>query len=192
MAEGQSSFLRRAVRRSLAASGITAAILYGWWQAVENARAPHSLPKTELGTPLALGRVALTPLALHLRPASPSATDGRPLLVLSAKVENVTGETQAAPFGYPPRLVTVETDRLAFETPEIILLRDRQPLRQLQPRIAEEVEIIWKTPANWQAEDLSFTYFQQQFKLKDNLYGRSSWLGYSAVASMVMTPETAQ
>lgn len=191
MAEDQSSFLRRTTRRALAASGITAAILYGWWQAVEGARTPPSLPEIKTGSSLALGRVVLTPLSIELRPAASSSEGAQPQLVLSALVENVTGETQAAAFGYPPRLVTIEADELAFDAPEITLLRDRQPLYQLQPRMPEEVEIIWKTPASWQPGELSITFFRQQFKLKDNLYARSSWLGYSAVARMVTTPKAA-
>src|SRR3546814_2771584 len=67
-----------------------------------------------------------------------SSEGAQPQLVLSALVENVTGETQAAAFGYPPRLVTIEADELAFDAPEITLLRDRQPLYQLQPRRSEE------------------------------------------------------
>jgi hypothetical protein len=51
------------------------------------------------------------------------------------------------------------------------------------------VEITWHTPENWHAEELSLTFYRQQFKLKDNLYGRSNWLGYSAVARMAAMPE---
>jgi len=189
MADQQSSLVRRTTRRALAASGITAAILYGWWQAIESARMVPTLPEAQIGLPLALGRVALTPLSLQLRSAAPSSSSAQPLLVLSARVENVTGETQFAPFGYPPRLVTAEADKLAFDAPEITLLRDHQPLYQLQPRMPEVVEIAWQPPEDWQTGKLSLTFFQQQFKLKDNLYGRSNWLGYSAVARLAATPE---
>ncbi|WP_353146096.1 hypothetical protein [Pollutimonas bauzanensis] len=180
MAEQQSSLMRRTIRRALAASGITAAILYGWWQTIEAARTAPVVPETQLGSPLALGRVTLTPLSLQLR---------SDLLVLSARVENVTSETQPAPLGYPPRLVTVEADNVAFSAPEVTLLRDRQALYQLQPRMPEDVEITWQVPEGWQAGKLSLTFFQQQFKLKDNLYGRSNWLGYSAAAHMAAIPE---
>ncbi|NYT84837.1 hypothetical protein [Pollutimonas harenae] len=192
MAEEQSSFLRRTTRRALAASGITAAILYGWWQAIEGARTAPSLPEVQPGSSLALGRVLLTPLSIELRPAAPHSKNAQTQLVLSAIVENVTSETQAAAFGYPPRLVTVEADQLEFGAPDITLLRDRQPLLQLQPRMPEKVEIAWQAPAGWQTgEKLSLTFFRQQFKLKDNLYARSSWLGYSPVARMAATPKAA-
>jgi len=187
MAEQQPSLMRRSVRRALAASGITAAILYTWWQAIEGARTVSVLPQAQVGSPLALGRVELTPLSLQLRPAPTS--DAPPLLVLSAQVENVTGETQSAPFGYPPRLVVIEADTAAFDHPDITLLRDRQPLRELQPRMPEAVEIAWQVPKGWQPGELSLTFFRQAFKLKDNLYGRSNWLGYSAAAHMAVTPE---
>jgi len=192
MAEQKQSFLHRSTRRALAASGITAAVVYGWWQTVESARTAPVLPVAQMGSSMPLGRVALTPLTLQLRPAPASSTHAQPLLVLSAMVENISGETQAAPFGYPPRLVTVKAGELALGAPEITLLRDRQPLYQLQPRMPEEVEIAWQTPPGWQpGQELSLTFFRQQFKLKDNLYGRSNWLGYNAYARMVTTPKAA-
>jgi len=189
MAEQQSSLIRRTLRRALAASGITAAALYTWWQAVEGARTPTVLPETSTGATLTLGRFELTPLSLQLRPSSSSSAAGKQMVVLSAKVENITGQTQSALLGYPPRLVTIEAGDTAFGVPEVTLLRDHQPLRQLQPRMPEEVEIAWHTPENWQAEELSLTFYRQQFKLKDNLYSRSNWLGYSAVARMAAMPE---
>lgn len=189
MAEQQPSLFSRTVRRAVAASGITAAIAYTWWQAIENARTPPAPPEAQLGAPLALGRVELTPLSLQLRHA-PSAPPGeRTLLVLSAKIENITGETQPAALGRSAPLVAAEADHAAFGAPEITLLRDRRPLRQLQPRMAEEVEIVWHAPEHWRPETVSLTFSRQQFKLKDNLYGRSSWLGYSAAAYMAATPE---
>ena len=188
MTNGQSSFIRRGVRRALAASGIVAAILYGWWQTIEDARI-SDLPEAKPGSPLALGRVVLTPLSLQLRSASPG--EAQTQLVLSAKMENVTGETQFASFGNPFRLITVEADEITLGSPEITLLRDHQTLHQLQPRMTEDVEIAWQAPKGWQPGELSLTFFRQQFKLKDNLYGRSSWLGYSAAASMTATPEPA-
>ncbi|MGB6103114.1 MAG: hypothetical protein WBF88_04615 [Pusillimonas sp.] len=191
MAEKQSSLLRRSIRRTLAASGITAAVLYGWWQAIEAARTTPSIPEAVLGSPLALGRVALTPLSLQLRAASSPASGAQRVLVLSARVENITGETQSAPVGHPPRLVTIEADNAAFGAPEVTLLRDHQTLDQLQPRIPENVEISWHAPDDWQPARLSLIFFRQQFKLKDNLYGRSNWLGYSAAARMAATPELA-
>src|SRR5690606_2410719 len=105
--------------------------------------------------------------------------------------ENLTGETQPASFGHPPRLVMVDAqpEAPAFGAPELTLVRDHQSLQELQPRMPEDVEIAWQLPANWQPETLSLTFYRQQFKLKDNLYGRSSWLGYSAAATLSATPE---
>lgn len=188
MTTGQTSLIRRGARRALAASGIVAALLYGWWQAIDAARTPN-LPDVELGAPMTLGRVALTPLSLQVRESS---GDGPPSFVLSATLENVTGETQVASFGSPFRLITVRADKVEFGNPKITLLRDRQDLFQLQPRMPEAVEIAWQLPKEWRSgEPLSLTFFRQQFKLEDNLYGRSSWLGYSPVARIAVTPETA-
>ncbi|WP_353194877.1 hypothetical protein [Pusillimonas noertemannii] len=191
MAPSQPSLIRRGARRALAASGITAAILYSWWQAVENARTPQSLPQAEVGEPLVLGRVALTPSSLQLRAPSPSSSDQRPLLVLSAKLENITGQTQANPIGPPQSLIEAKAGKADLGVPDVKLLRDGEFLKQLQPRMPEEVEIIWHAPQGWRAGEVAFTFFRQQFKLKDNLYGQASWLGYSAAAHMAATPEAA-
>ncbi|MCB5362716.1 hypothetical protein H0484_02965 [Pusillimonas sp. CC-YST705] len=191
MAKQTRSLLRRAARRALAASGVTIAVLYSWWQIIEAAREPGTLPATSMGTPLALGRVELTPTRLQLRPALDSQNTTGLQLVLSAQVLNMTGETQSAPFGYPPRLVTANHAGVTLEAPQVQLLRDHEPLLQLQPRMPEEVEIIWQLPARASPEPLQLTFFHQQFKLKDNLYGRSNWLGYSALAHLTTTPEPA-
>lgn len=45
MVERQSSLMRRTIRRALAASGVTAAILYGWWQTIEAARTAPFVPE---------------------------------------------------------------------------------------------------------------------------------------------------
>lgn len=184
------SLIRRGARRVLAASGITAAVLYGWWQAVEGART-EALPDAGPGVTLALGRVALTPLSLQWRPAS--TDEDQPRLVLAATLENVTSMTQPASFGHPSRLVTVEAveNGQSFGEPGLTLVRDRQALVELQPRMPELVEIAWQAPPGWQPGEVSLTFFRQRFKLEDNLYGRSSWLGYSAIAGMTGTPEAA-
>ena len=183
----QTSLIRRTGKRAVAASGITAAALYGWWQTIDAARTPNTLPETQLSQTLALGRVTLTPLSVQLRRPGASGTPAQ--LVLSATVENVTSTTQEAPFGYPPRLVQAQIQDDALAAPDITLLRDHEALRQLQPRMSENIEIAWSLPANWKPGEVSLTFFRQQFKLKDNLYGRSNWLGYSAIAQLQTTPE---
>lgn len=191
MAEQHSSLMRRSIRRGLAASGLTAAALYTWWQTIEGARTVTVLPEAQVGAPLALGRVKLTPQSLQLRSVTARSGEEEQVLVLSAEVENVTGETQAAPFGHPPRLIRAQAGEVDFGTPELMLLRDREPMPELQPRMPETMEIVWSAPQGWQPQDVTLTFLRQQFKLKDNLYGRSNWLGYSDAAQMTVRPELA-
>ena len=188
MVNKQPSFMGRSARRALAASGIAAAALYGWWQAIDGARTTPSLPDIQTGTTLPLGKVTLTPLSVQLRP--PSSGKAEAQLVLTATVENVTSTTQSGAFGYPPRLVTVQAaGQPQLNPPDITLLRDHQPLQQLQPRMPEQVEIVWDIPANWPTQEWLFTFHEQQFKLKDNLYARANWLGYSPAAHMAVVLE---
>src|SRR3546814_12114569 len=132
MAEDQSSFLRRTTRRALAASGITAAILYGWWQAVEGARTPPSLPEIKTGSSLAMGRVVLPPLSIELRQAASSSEGAQPLLLLSASVDTLHGETQTTAHRDPHRLVPIEEAEIVFDYPEVRLVSNHKNQRQHQ------------------------------------------------------------
>ncbi len=180
------SFLRRLGLRLLATMGIVAAVLLSWWLKIEDARTPEVTPQIVFGQSVDMGRSRLTPLSLQLRRA-----EGQPdQLVLSAMIENVTGETQDAVFGIPAKPPKLVVDGAPLAPPEIILLRDNEPLRQLQPRLPEEIAIIWSAPDPWRPAEISINFSKQAFKLKDNLYGQSSWLGFTPIAQLTITPET--
>ncbi|ARC39109.1 hypothetical protein A6J80_22745 (plasmid) [Paracoccus yeei] len=95
----------------------------------------------------------------------------------------MTGESQSAIFGFPPR---IEVADLPLVQPEIILDRDAAPLTSLHPRIAEDISVIWPLPPDWSTENISLTFFRQQFKLHDNLYGKAGWLGFAPAARLVV------
>lgn len=176
--------LRRLWLRLFATVGLVAAVMLSWWWKVDAARAPDLVAGTSFGQPIDLGRTFFTPEALLLRQSEP------PELVLSATIENVTGETQRSFFGMPanPPQIILDGAPLA-EEPEIILLRDDAPLLQLQPRMPEKIQMVWPLPADWQPKPVQIAFEKQTFKLRDNLYGQSSWLGYTPVAQMTVTPE---
>lgn len=172
------SIIRRFMLRSLATAGVTAAVGISWWKRVEAAREPDGPPQTTLGMPLDLGRVILTPMSLGIENGA-----GGNRLVLRGRAENVTGESQSAIFGFPPR---IEVADLPLVQPEIILDRDAAPLTSLHPRIAEDISVIWPLPPDWSTENISLTFFRQQFKLHDNLYGKAGWLGFAPAARLVV------
>jgi hypothetical protein len=178
------NLLRRLWLRALATAGVVAAVLLSWWWKVEDARTPDNAPEATFGGTIDLGRSALTPLALTLRP-------GDDRLVLTAMIENRTGETQLAVFGAPPHPPQLVLDGVPQDPPEIQLLRDDAPLQQLQPRLSEEIALIWPLPPGWQTGPVQIDFARQAFKLRDNLYGQSSWLGFSPSARLTATPETA-
>lgn len=176
------SLLRRIWLRALATAGVTAAVLLSWWWKVEDARLPQKLPAAEFGAAVDLGPTSLTPLALEWRVATGQ-------LVLNAVIENVTGETQTAIFGGPPNAPQLLLAGLAQDAPQVILLRDQQVLQDLQPRMAEEIALIWPAPPDWQSGPVQIDFARQAFKLKDNLYGQSSWLGFSPAARLTAQPK---
>lgn len=170
----------------MAVSGIVCATLFGLWQQVESVRESAVIPAVEAGTGVDLGRVILTPIRWE------TASDQEPgehKLVLVANLENVTGRSENTPFDYPPKLPSLSAREMDFPPPELILSRDGEPLRQLQPRMSEEVRFIWTLSDERVGQTLTVTFFRQQFKLRDNLYGKSSWLLFSPVATMTIEPE---
>ncbi|RCW86803.1 hypothetical protein [Paracoccus lutimaris] len=175
------SLLRRIWLRTLATAGIAAAVLLSWWWKIEEARSPETAPAAAFGTAVDLGRTALTPMVLEWQPG-----DGR--LVLTAAIENLTGETQVAIFGGPPHPPQLILNGAPQEPPQIVLLRDDAPLQQLQPRISEDIALIWQVAPDWQAGQVQIDFAKQAFKLKDNLYGQSSWLGFSPAARLTAIP----
>ncbi|MBK4217422.1 hypothetical protein JJJ17_15950 [Paracoccus caeni] len=178
------SLLNRVLPRTLAAAGLAAAIGVSWWMRVEAARAPDDPPQVAMGEAVDLGRVSLTPLALTLLPDGDQAA-----LTLHATAENITGETQSGLFGFPPHPPQIEVSGVELAEPEVILHRDGEALQQLQPRLVERVSITWQVPQDFRADNLSLTFFRQSFKLRDNLYGKSSWLGFSPSARLDATVE---
>ena len=184
MADAKPRLFRRLWLRLLATAGIAAAVLLSWWLRIDQARTPSEIPVTSFGETVDLGRSLFTPEALQLH-RGPDQPDQ---LVLTASVENVTGKTQAAIFGSPPHppLLTVGDSPLA--PPEIVLMRDGASLYELQPRIPEKVALVWTLPAPWQPQSVEIAFSRQTFKLRDNLYGQSSWLGFVPAAQMTAKP----
>lgn len=174
------SALRRFALKALAAAGVGAAILLSWWWKVDDARQPDEIPIASFGDPILLGRTTLTPHSLVV-------ADGQ--IVLTASMENVTGETQMAVFGLPAKPPTLTIDGQPLQDPKIELVRDDEFLAQLEPRMAEMVRLEWPVPSGWTPQPIRIEFQRQQFKLRDNLYGQANWLGFSPVAVMNATPE---
>lgn len=188
MTEKRAALLLRRLRvRLVTSAGVAAALLFGLWLKVEDARAPKDPPLIVPGQSVDLGRVELTPLSLIL---APPAQDGQPArLLMQVRLLNLTGESQTAVFGFPPHPPELTINDVALPEPEVILDRDDAPLTQLHPRLAEQVTLIWQVPPDWQPGPLALMFHRQTFKLKDNLYGQSSWLQFQPAARMALTLE---
>ena len=183
----QTSWLRRLRVRLAASAGVAAAMALGLWMKVEDARAPLAPPVLAPGQPIDLGRVRITPLTLAL---APPKRDGEPRrLLLRARLLNLTGETQTAIFGFPSHPPRLLVGGAALPDPEVTLDRDDAPLMQLHPRLAEQVTLAWAVPPDWQPGPVELGFDRQTFKLRDNLYGKASWLGFQPAARVAMTPE---
>lgn len=180
--DGSSSFSRRFFMRAVATFGLAAAVLVSWWMRVEDARHKDNLPNAVIGQPIDLGPNLLTPLSIDLE----QKDDGKNRLVLRARVENRTGQTVNSVFGFPPKLPHLQMDTIQLGEPEIILDRDGERLSSLQPRMPEDVSIVWHVPSEWQPTEVELTFYKQKFKLRDNLYGQSSWLGFEASANLTL------
>lgn len=176
--------------QAFAAIGIVAAIAVAWWMKVENARAPHAAPQIAFGEPVKVGRAVFTPRSLVIRNAPPSSANGSGRkLVLAGQLENATGESQVAMFGFPEELPALSSGGTDFPAPTVYLDRDHAPLKQLQPRIREAVSIVWDVPESWREQEVTVAFSTQQFKLRDNLYAKASWLLFHPSGTLRAQPE---
>lgn len=174
------STLRRFALRALAAAGVGAAVLLSWWWRVDEVREPDTVPAVAFGQTIPLGRSSITPQTLTFE-------DGQ--IILTSVVENITGTTQAGPFGVPAKLPELQIGDTILPEPELLLVRDQEELFGLQPRIPETVQMLWTAPEGWAPEQVRILLQKQSFKLRDNLYGQSSWLGFSPTGVLTATPE---
>lgn len=164
--------------------GVIAAVLLSWWWKVEDARSPDQLPRLALDQPVDLGRSLAIPQSLEWRHA-----DGLPdRLVLVMAMENITGETQYDFFGPASALPQLWIDGERQQPPGLALLRDGEELRQLQPRLPEQMELIWTQPDTPKTPEVEIRFFKEIFKLRDNLYGQSGWVGSEPAARLIAVP----
>jgi hypothetical protein len=186
------STVRQIWVRIFAVIGIAAAIVVAWWMKVEDARVPDAPPQIAFGEPVNVGRAVFTPQKLTIENAAPSAMAGAQegrKLVLTGQLENVTGASQVGVFGEPGALPSLSSGGAGFLPPDVYLLRDRELLRQIEPRIREDVAIVWDIPDGWREQDVRIEFAVQQFKLKDNLYAKASWLGFYPAGTLSARPE---
>ncbi len=172
--------------RLLAAIGIVVAVIVTWWMKVEDARIPDTSPQVAFGEPVSVGRSVFTPQKLAIEVGR--EPDER-MLVLTGLLENVTGTTQKAMFGFPEKLPVLTSGSTDFPAPQVNLVRDSHFLKQLEPRIREAVNIVWKIPQDWREQDVSIKFSAQKFKLNDNLYSKASWLQSYPTGTLKARPE---
>jgi len=172
--------------RLIATLGLAAAVGTTWWMKIEDIRAPHTLPAVVFGEPVKVGRSIFTPQKLVIESGT---KPGERKLVLTGLLENATGSSQVAVFGFPEKLPVLSAGETAFPAPRVTLVRDQHFLKQLQPRVREAVAIAWEVPADWSVQEVSIAFSAQQFKLKDNLCAKASWLGSYPTGTLTARPE---
>lgn len=175
--------------RMLTAVGIVAAIAVAWWMKVEDARVPVAPPQIAFGEPVNVGRAVFIPYKLVIEEPSATGPQAGRRIVLTGQLENVTGSSQLAVFGSPEKLPALSSGGVSFPAPQVYLFRDKELLRQLQPRISELVSIVWDVPEGWNEQDVTIGFSTQQFKLKDNLYAKASWLLSKPSGTLSARPE---
>ncbi len=171
--------------RLIATAGATAALLLTWWWKVDDLRNPPELPAITFGQSVDMGRTRLTPLKLEWREVEGSPAQ----MVMTAMAENITGETQSAIFGIPPYPPQAVLAGVELPAPDIKLRRDDSYAQQLQPRLPEEIELIWTLPDGITPQEVEILFSKQIFKLRDNLYGQASWLGFTPATRMRAMPQ---
>ena len=161
-------------------------MIVAWWMKVEDARIPEVAPAVAFGEPVKVGRAVFIPQKLSVVQGK---EQGKRKLVLTGLIENITGTTQTAVFGFPEKLPELSSGDTVFPAPKVTLVRDNYPLIQLQPRIRETVTVVWDVVPDWREGEVSIKFSAQQFKLNDNLYSKASWLLFYPTGTLKAWPE---
>ncbi|MEW9306563.1 hypothetical protein ACETRX_11625 [Labrys portucalensis] len=144
-------------------------------------RNPDQVPNRAAGQTIEAGRWLVTPNA-----AAPASVlpDGRPVkagrraVVLELTLANRTEGTSNAVTG-----ILKLTNVAGAEGPDFYLVRDRERLMALQPRLPERLQAVWTLPADAALpKTLELTVAGVTFKPKDNLYGAPGWFNPHDVA----------
>lgn len=185
--------LRRLRTQLLAGIGGLAAASLSLGLAIWEKREAPVTPEVAPGQAVEAGRWTVRLIGARLAAETP---DGLPVrggaraLVVDLSLENRTAETSNlyadvvrianAPAGMSPR-------------PTYYLARDRDLLRNLQPRLAERVSAVWTLPAGAPAPDkLSIRIDGLSFKPRDNLYGAPLWTNRQEVGAATLPLATGE
>ncbi|WP_454815368.1 hypothetical protein [Labrys neptuniae] len=144
-------------------------------------RNPEQVPVMTAGQAVEAGRWLVTPNSAALATALP---DGRPIkagrraVVLELVVTNRTERTSNAVAGI------LKLNNVAnAEGPDFYLVRDKERLMDLQPRLPERLQAVWTLPGDGALpKTLELTVAGATFKPRDNLYGAPGWFNPHDVA----------
>lgn len=174
---------------------------------------PVEMGRTRL-TPLTLGwqdgqdgpQITLRALAENVTGETQFAVFGTPARLPELRLEDAaasrptapTSAPQAAPNTAAPNTEAPEPAPLA--PPTVTLDRDAADprdavLTQLHPRLPEHITLVWTLSPGWQppagGQPVTLRFDRQRFKLRDNLFGQASWLGFVPAAELRATlPES--
>ncbi|PRH87810.1 hypothetical protein C5L14_07795 [Labrys okinawensis] len=144
-------------------------------------RNPAPVPNITAGQTIEAGRWLVTPNSAALATALP---DGRPVkagrraVVLELLLANRTERTSNAVTG-----ILKLTNIAGAEGPDFYLVRDKERLMALQPRLPERLQAVWTLPAEAALpKALELTVAGATFKPKDSLYGAPGWFNPHDVA----------
>lgn len=144
-------------------------------------RNPELVPSKAAGDAIEAGRWLVTPgpaQAAASLPDGRQVRDGRRAVVLDLTLANRSERTSNA-FAGLLKLTNVAN----AEGPDFYLVRDKDRLYALQPRLQERLQAVWTLPANATLPAaLEFTVSGETFKPKDNLYGAPGWFNRHDVA----------
>lgn len=162
--------------RILAGVGGALAAAVSYSIAVYEAREPKVTPSLALGQTIDVGRWRVTPIGASVSDKTPDGIaplGGGTAVTLSLMVENVTAASQSGVYG----LLRLEGAPAGVDPkPDVFLMRDRERLGQLQPRMPERIAAIWRFPAGAAIpETIRVMVAGSRFKPKDNLYAASGW-----------------
>jgi hypothetical protein len=143
-----------------------------------------------IGAPVEAGEWRVTLHGASIRTTTPDGRqlrNGQSAIIVATEMTNRTGST-SSDFYSLLRLDAPPSNPLS--RPTLYLTRDKELLTQLQPGLAENVDVAWILPADQlPPASLTLSVMAKTFKPRDNLYAAPGWFNEHVVGTVNLPVE---
>ena len=176
---------RRLALRVTIGVGGAAAVLLSLGQHLFDRHEKSEVVTLPVGAPVEAGEWLVTLYGASIRTTTPDGRqlrNGQRAIIVATEMTNRTGSTSTDFYSLLRLDAPPSTSPLR---PTLYLARDKELLTQLQPGLAESVDVAWILPADQPPPaSLTLSVMAKTFKPRDNLYAAPGWFNEHVVGTV--------